>query len=102
VHRKLAIRSVECTACQSCVDACPQPATLSFGRRRQRLPAWGVGAAVAAVFLLAIAAARLTGHWQSAVSAGEYAARIQWIDQVDHSRGRVAAGPAATAAVHGP
>lgn len=87
VHDRLTIRSAECTACQSCVDACPAPATLTFGLRRRRFAPWVVAAAAVGCFVVGIGAARLTGHWQSAVTTAEVVARMPWIHQVDHVSG---------------
>jgi len=66
VDRLVAVRSAECTACLACVAACPSAAALDLvAGRRRRVPGWAVGAAVAVLFLAAVAAARLAGVWHT-------------------------------------
>jgi len=66
VDKLVAVRSAECTACLACVAACPSAAALDLAAgRRRRVPAWAVGAAVAALFLAAVGAARLAGVWHT-------------------------------------
>jgi polyferredoxin len=86
VHDRLTVASVECTACHTCVDACPKEGTLVFGVGRRRLAPWLVAAALVGVFVVAVVGARFAGHWQSAMPAAEYAARIRTVDQVTHGR----------------
>ncbi len=85
VDKLVSIGSIECTACLQCVAACPAEGALYLSPpvRQRKAPAWAVAAAMAAIFLGFYAGAKLTGHWQTAVSnavymeliphAGEYA-----------------------------
>lgn len=67
------IRSAECTLCMSCVAACPVKDALAVKVTPKRaLPAWAVAAAIVAIFLGVVIAARATGHWQTDVPAELY------------------------------
>jgi polyferredoxin len=69
VDRRPQIRSAECTLCMSCVAACPVKGALDAKATRRRVvPAWAVAAAIAAIFLGAVALARLTGHWATPIA----------------------------------
>jgi polyferredoxin len=58
------VRSAECTLCMQCVAVCPAKNALQVkAAKRRTLPAWAIAAAIAAIFLGAVVAARLTGHW---------------------------------------
>ena len=66
VDRLTTVKSAECTACLMCVAVCPVKDALDLKvGRRSRIPAWAVGAGVAALFLLAVGYARWTGHWHT-------------------------------------
>ncbi len=94
VARLQRVRSDECSACLSCVAACPVPRAL-----RLETPApWPRGlrpaafaALVVGLFLCGTLLARATGHWRSAVPADELARRLQAIDSpaYAHDKGRV-------------
>lgn len=62
------VASPECLSCLSCVNNCPVPGALEYnflgklGRNKYFLPA-----AVLLTFILGVAAAKLTGHWNSAL-----------------------------------
>lgn len=62
------VNSPECFSCQSCLNSCPVSGALEYnflgklGRNKYFLPA-----AVLLTFILGVAAAKLTGHWQSAL-----------------------------------
>jgi len=75
---------VECTACHTCVDACPKGQTLTFAVGRRRVAPWVVAGVLVSIFVVAVGGARLAGRWQSSVPPEEYAARILTIDQVGH------------------
>jgi len=66
VDRLVTIRSAECLGCMECVAECPAAGALFLSApRRRRVPAWGVAAGVAILFLGATGYARFTGHWRT-------------------------------------
>jgi len=66
VDTLISVRSAECTACMECVASCPAQGALTLSMPRRRvLPAWGLAAGVAAVFLVVVIAAKLAGAWET-------------------------------------
>lgn len=66
VDRLINIRSAECTACLECVAVCPAEGALMLAApSRRRVPAWGVAAGVAAIFLGVCTYAQWTGYWRT-------------------------------------
>jgi NAD-dependent dihydropyrimidine dehydrogenase PreA subunit len=90
VHRLARVRSDECSACLSCVAACPVTRSL-----RVETPApWraAVRPAVFALLVLAIFAgaiqtARVWGPWQNGITNAEYAACLRKIDTPQYGHG---------------
>jgi polyferredoxin len=88
------VRSDECSACLSCVAACPVNRALRVETpspwRRALRPAT-VAALVAGLFVAGTLLARAGGHWRNVIGNGEYAERIRSIDSraYAHERGRV-------------
>lgn len=67
VDRKGRVWSVECTACYSCVSACPKEGALAMrpiGSKR-RIPLLLYGVILVALFVTVPRVARWQGHWQS-------------------------------------
>jgi NAD-dependent dihydropyrimidine dehydrogenase PreA subunit len=90
VHRLARVRSDECSACLSCVAACPVTRAL----RVETPPPWRRAvrpAAFACLVLLlfggTIQAARVWGVWGNGITDAEYAARLREIDSYGHLRG---------------
>jgi len=80
------IRSAECLGCLECVSACPVDATLmmTLVPARRPVPAWVMGAGVVALFVCAVAAARITGHWYSHVPDQVYQELIPRAGELSH------------------
>ena len=73
VDKLITIKSAECTACMECVAACPAEGALQMSLPgRRKLPAWGLAAGVAAIFLGVVLLARLNGAWQTDVPDAVY------------------------------
>lgn len=67
VHEKTRVRTPECLGCARCVDACPEAKTLGMTALGRPLHWAAVGLASLGIFVLAWAAAKLTGHWDSSL-----------------------------------
>lgn len=79
------VRSPECLGCLTCVSRCPAPGALDAAVPGRRTVAPALYAAlVAAVFWGLIVAARITGHWESGVSAAEYQRIVPNLESVSH------------------
>jgi NAD-dependent dihydropyrimidine dehydrogenase PreA subunit len=94
VERLSRVRSDECVGCLSCVAACPVPRALRVETPRPWRTAVrpaAFAALVVGLFVVAIGAAKLSGHWRGSTSNAEYHQRIQQIDSpaYAHDRGRV-------------
>jgi polyferredoxin len=90
IHRVRRVWSDECHACLRCVDACPVAGTLRLTAVAGRLPLSKpvYAAAVVLLFLAAVLAGRLTGHWHNAISIAEYQAHIQHLHHPSYSHNR--------------
>ena len=92
VDKRLAIKSVECTACLECVAVCPVKGALDIelprrgvlGHQGRRTPAWVIGLGMAAVFLVVVELAKVSGHWQSQVPRSVYRELIPHASEVAH------------------
>lgn len=90
VHRLGRVRSDECSACLSCVAACPVPRALRVETPRPWRRAVRPAAFACLVLLLfggTIQAARVWGVWGNGITDAEYAERLREIDSYDHLRG---------------
>lgn len=72
VDEKLVISSPECTGCLTCVSVCPAKGALDVGLPRHKVSPVLYAALIVSVFFGIILAAKLSGHWQSAVTYQEY------------------------------
>jgi polyferredoxin len=85
VDRLVQIRSAECLGCMECIAVCPAEGALGMGISRKRwVPAWGIGVAVAAIFLGVVGAAKWTGHWDSPVPDEMYERLIPQAQEFGH------------------
>ncbi|MBD3162579.1 MAG: 4Fe-4S binding protein [Candidatus Eisenbacteria bacterium] len=80
VSRKRSIGSVECIGCTDCVSSCPVPKALHFGTPRRKLAPGRIALAVAVLFVAATLLARVTGHWESAITDPEMRYHITHLD----------------------
>jgi polyferredoxin len=88
------VHSDECTACLSCVAACPIPIALqvetpSFWRRTVRPAVFA--AFVVVLFYGGIQVAKASGYWKTDIQSAEYLRRIKEIDspKYHHAQGQV-------------
>lgn len=91
VDRLVQIRSAECLGCMECVASCPVEDALGMqvigvpASRATRFfhPEW-MAAGVMAIFLGCVIAAKLTGHWDSAIPDHVYQQLIPMVDEFGH------------------
>jgi polyferredoxin len=78
--------SPECTGCQNCVSACPVKETLEFKPSfiNKALSPKLVAVAVIGIWLLFVITAKLTGHWQTAITSDIYQQLIPLADKIGH------------------
>lgn len=96
VDRLVQVSSAECSACLECVASCPAEHALQFSLapragtsaaqrwRGRRLPPAAVVIILAALLFGGIGFARITHHWQTAVSDDAYRQLIPQADQAGH------------------
>jgi len=78
IRQKQQIRSPECSACLSCVAACPEKNAIRFvlppvrSSFRHALP----GMVIAVLFAAGIAAARVSGNWHNSIPKEAYLAHV--------------------------
>ncbi len=94
VERLARVRSDECSACLSCVAACPVTRALRVEAPRPwplALRPAAFAALVLALFVGGTLLARASGHWRNGLTNQEYARRIRAIDSpaYSHDKGRV-------------
>ena len=61
------VKSPECTGCLECVTSCPSVGALRMGTGRLTLQPWIMAAGIAALFLLIVGYAQVTGHWHTSI-----------------------------------
>jgi polyferredoxin len=85
VDQRLAVRSIECTSCLECVTACPIENALCMTTSiKKPMPAWVMPAGIALIFLAIVSYAKLSGHWDTAVSGDVYFYLIPRAQQLAH------------------
>ncbi len=83
VAAKPRIISSECSGCLDCTAVCPVADTLELKSKGLGKRPWSItalGAAVGLVFLAAVFAAEVSGHWQSKVPLRQYRMILKMID----------------------
>ncbi len=88
VSKASRVKSAECTACYSCVSACPKPGALgvSIGRSKRTISLLVYGVITVAAFVLVTQAARAVGYWQSDTSDAQYRELYHRKDEIGHMR----------------
>jgi polyferredoxin len=86
VRKKEVVRSVECTACLTCVGNCPEPQALTTGieQTKIQLPNWSFAVGVLAVFAGGVILGMTTGHWETALSYEDYQFLIPQASRLGH------------------
>lgn len=86
VHQLIAVHSLECTSCLSCVAACPKRAdALALGTRRRRLmPRWLLGLLCLLLLILPLLAYGVLGFWVSQTPLEVRGHLLQILPQLSH------------------
>lgn len=86
VHQLIAVRSLECTSCMSCVAACPKRAdALQLGTRQRRLSApWLLALLCLLLLVLPLLAHGLLGIWVSQTPLADRVHLLQMLPGLSH------------------
>jgi polyferredoxin len=85
VDKLVNIRSAECTACLECVAVCPAKGALEFSLpAKRRIPAWGLAAGIAILFLGIVGYAKWRGAWESRIPDAVYQQYVPIASQFQH------------------
>lgn len=86
VHQLIAVRSLECTSCMSCVAACPKRAdALHLGTRQRRLsPAWLLALLCLLLLVLPLLSHGLLDTWVSQTPLSDRAYLLQMLPGLSH------------------
>jgi len=86
VQHKTSVTSVECSACLTCVGACPQEGALAVRLPlwKRSLPSWGFALVVLLLFSAGVASGMLTGHWETSLTHLDYQRLIPLAGKLGH------------------
>ncbi|MHC4464427.1 MAG: 4Fe-4S binding protein [Planctomycetota bacterium] len=86
VDKKKMVRSVECTACFSCIGVCRTPGAIgiSLPREKMRVSVVAYGVIMIATFFFAGQVGRTLNYWKSETTAREYKFLYSRINQTRH------------------
>lgn len=84
VSTKKAVNSPNCTACMACVEACPIKDTLNMTVANKKVNKWVIPVAFLALFILVVGIAKITGHWDTAITNSEWKILIPQVNQIGH------------------
>lgn len=87
VDRLETVNSAECSACYSCVEACPVKDTLnfSFSGNSSGLSQTQFAVILAAVYFGIVGVAVIAGYWHNSISAAEYVQLYRNIGSISHA-----------------
>jgi polyferredoxin len=85
VDRLVQIRSAECMACLECVAVCPAEGALAMtATPTRRVGPQAFATAVVLVFVVAVGAAKVSGHWRTTLSDSVYQRLIPMARMFSH------------------
>jgi len=86
VDKKKIVRSVECTACFNCVEACNSDEAIGMylPGKKTKISALAYGVIIVGAFLFFAQAAQAFGYWQSETSGAMYKALYNRISEINH------------------
>jgi polyferredoxin len=84
VHEKKAVLTPDCTACMSCIEACPVKDTLNMTVATKKVNKWVIPSVFFGLFILLVIIAKLTGNWNTIITYDEFLELIPYIDRIGH------------------
>jgi polyferredoxin len=84
VHEKKAVLTPDCTACMSCVEACPVKDTLNMTVATKKVNKWLIPSIFFGLFFLLVIVAKLTGNWNTNITYEEFKQLIPYINSIGH------------------
>ncbi len=84
VHKVETVTSLNCSACMSCVEACPIKDTLNMTVAKKKVNKWFVPVGFFVLFFLIIGIAKMTGHWNTVITYDEWKQLIPDIKTIGH------------------
>jgi polyferredoxin len=84
VHEKKTVLTPDCTACMSCVEACPVKDTLNMTVATKNINKWVIPTVFFGLFILMVIIAKLTGNWNTIIPYEEFMDLIPYIDRIGH------------------
>jgi polyferredoxin len=84
VHEKKDVLTPDCTACMSCVEACPVKDTLNMTVATKKVNKWTIPSVFLGLFFLMYLVAKLTGNWDTIITYQEFLELIPYIDRIGH------------------
>jgi polyferredoxin len=84
VHEKKAVLTPDCTACMSCVEACPVKDTLNMTVAKKKVNKWVIPAVFFSLFFIFILIAQLTGNWKTSITYQEFMELIPNAESIGH------------------
>lgn len=85
IHNRRAVSNAECTGCLSCVEACPQKCLAMTSVLPQApLPRWVFPLLLVTVYTTGVGLGMATGHWESALSYGDYQQLVPLAERFGH------------------
>lgn len=84
VSEKKSVVTPECTACMQCIEACPVKNTLMMKAGPRKVNKWVIPVAFFSLFFIMVFTAKLTGHWNTALTYEDFKALIPWSNYIGH------------------
>jgi polyferredoxin len=84
VHEKKAVLTPDCTACMSCVEACPVKDTLNMTVATKKVNKWVIPSVFFGLFILMVIIAKQTGNWNTIIPYEEFMDLIPYIKRIGH------------------
>jgi polyferredoxin len=84
VQHKVRVNSPECTGCLTCVSNCPKKGALDIAFWKRPLPRFAFVVIVLMLFGGGVLTGRLTDHWQTSLSYGDYQRLIPMASRLGH------------------
>ncbi|WP_160723899.1 4Fe-4S binding protein [Bacillus sp. USDA818B3_A] len=84
VHKMEKVTSLNCSACMSCVEACPIKDTLNMTVAKKKVNKWLVPVTFFVLFFIVVGFAKMTGHWDTIITYDEWKQLIPEAHSIGH------------------